>query len=86
MASAEKLWKGIGMLKAQGHLIEPHMKFAKLYWHIDCRIWATGEEIEYLADGLYSFSEFEEIYSKRGAYELSTSAPLTPAASPPSAS
>ena len=62
MASGEKLWKSIQMLKAEGHLIVPHMKLAKLYWEIDCRMWATAEEIECLADGVYSFSEFEEAY------------------------
>ncbi|HEY6467174.1 MAG TPA: hypothetical protein VIY69_14340 [Candidatus Acidoferrales bacterium] len=67
MASAEKVSKGIRMLEAQGHLIAPHMKFHKLYWEIDCRMWATGEEVEYLADGVYSFSEFKEACTKRGA-------------------
>lgn len=80
MASAEKVSKGIRMLESQGHLITPHMKFAKLYWEIDCRMWATGEEIECLADSLYSFSEFEELYLKRGAQQPPTSALLTPAA------
>lgn len=69
MASADKLalWKGIRMLKAQGHLVAPHMKGDKLCWEIDCRMSATGEEVECLADGVYSFSEFEEGCIKRGA-------------------
>jgi hypothetical protein len=66
MASAEKVSKGIRMLEAQGHLIAPHMKIGKLYWEIDCRMWATSEELQYLADGVYSFSEFETAYIKRG--------------------
>lgn len=59
MASGEKLSKSIQVLKAQRHLVAPRMKLAKLYWEIDCRMWATGEEIEHLADGIWSFSEFE---------------------------
>lgn len=65
MASAEKVWKGIRMLESEGHLITPHMKSAKLHWEIDFRMWATGEEVECLADGVYSFSEFEKVI-KRG--------------------
>jgi len=77
MASAEKVSKGLRMLEAQGHLIAPHMKFAKLFWEIDCRMWATGEEVEKLADGVYSFSEFEAAYIERGAQAPPTIAPLT---------
>ena len=77
MASGEKLWKSIQMLKAEGHLIVPHMKLAKLYWEIDCRMWATAEEIECLADGVYSFSEFEEAYIQRGTQERSTISSLS---------
>jgi hypothetical protein len=30
---------------------------------------ATGEEIEHLADGVYSFAELQELYVKRRADE-----------------
>lgn len=73
MASAEKVSKGILMLKAQGRLIAPHMKFDKLYWEVDFRIRATGEDVACLADGVYSFSEFEEVCIKRGAQVASRS-------------
>lgn len=81
MASAEGVSKGIRMLEAQGHLIAPLIKLGKLYWEIDCRMWATGEELQYLADGVYSFSEFEAAYIGRGTEELPTIAPLTSLAS-----
>jgi hypothetical protein len=71
VAPSEKLFKGIRMLKEQGHLVEGRMQFAKLWWEIDCRMLATGGEIEGLADGVYSFSELEELYIKRRADEHS---------------
>jgi len=64
-----KLFKGIRMLKEQGHLVERRIQFDKMWWHIDGRMLATSEEIEHLADGVYSLSELEELYGKRRAEE-----------------
>jgi hypothetical protein len=64
-----KVSKGIQMLREQGHLVEARVLFDKLCWEIDCQLLATREELEHLADGVYSFDELEELHLKRLAEE-----------------
>jgi len=69
MDSNYKLSKGVRILEEQGHLVEGRIQFDKMWWEIDQRMLATPEEIEHLADGVYSLSELEELYIKRRADE-----------------
>jgi hypothetical protein len=62
-----KISKGVRILKEQGHLVEGRVQFNKMWWEIDRQVLATPEEIEHLADGVYSLSELEELYIKRRA-------------------
>ena len=60
-----KISKGVRMLEEQGHLVEGRVHFHTKWWEIDRRILATPEEMTHLADGVYSFSELEELNIKR---------------------
>jgi hypothetical protein len=62
-----KISKGVRILTEQGHLVEGRVQFNKMWWEIDRQMLATAEEIEHLADGVYSLSELEELYIKRRA-------------------
>ena len=65
----DKSPKGIRILREQGHQVEEHIEFDKLWWEIDRRMLASPEEIGHIADGVYSLSELEELYIKRRAEE-----------------
>jgi hypothetical protein len=69
MTDLEKISKGLGMLKEQGHTIRPRFQFEKRWWEIDGDLLATSEEIEHIADGVYSFPELKELCIKRRADE-----------------
>jgi hypothetical protein len=69
MSQNEKLSKGVAMLKEQGHRVEGRIQFDKVCWEIDRYLLATPEEIEHIADGVYSFAELEELCTKRQADE-----------------
>lgn len=57
------------MLKEQGHSVEGRIQFDKMWWEIDRYLLASPEEIEHIADGVYSFAELEELCIKRQADE-----------------
>ena len=57
------------MLEEQGHLVKGRIQFEKMWWEIGGRMLATPEEIEHLAEGVYSLSELEELYIMRRADE-----------------
>lgn len=65
----DKLSKGIRILREQGHQVEGRIQFDKMWWEIDRRMLASPEEIGHIADGVYSFSELEELYIRRRAEE-----------------
>ena len=69
MNANDKVCKGVQMLKETGHQIEARIRFNKMAWKIDDRILATPEEIEHLANGIYTLSELEELHVKRRAEE-----------------
>jgi hypothetical protein len=69
MNDDEKVSKGTRMLKEQGHRVEGRIQFGKVWWEIDRYLLATPEEIEHIADGVYSFAELEELCIKRQADE-----------------
>lgn len=60
-----KVSKGVRMLKEQGHFVEGRVKGAKMWWEIDHRMLATPEEIEHIADGVYTLSELEDLFVRR---------------------
>jgi hypothetical protein len=69
----DKLSKGAAMLREQGHRVHPYfLKDEKgrivEWWKVDEYL-ATPQEIENLADGIYSFAQLEECYIKRRADE-----------------
>jgi hypothetical protein len=65
----EKVSKGVTMLTAQGHRVEGRIQFDKHWWEIDGYLLASQEEIEHIADGVYSFPELHELCIKRRADE-----------------
>jgi hypothetical protein len=69
MNPKEKVSKGVTMLTAQGHRVEGRIQFDKNWWVIDGYLLASQEEIEHMADGVYSFSELHELCIKRRADE-----------------
>lgn len=65
MDQNDKISQGVRMLKEQGHQVEGRIQFGKMWWDIDRRMLATPEEIEHLADGVYTLAELEELYIRR---------------------
>lgn len=53
------------MLREQGHQVESCIRYGKLWWEIDWQMLASEEEIEQIADGIYSLAEREELFIKR---------------------
>jgi hypothetical protein len=53
------------MLREQGHLVEPRIQFDKMWFEIDRRMLASAQEVEEIADGVYSFPELVELFEKR---------------------
>ena len=58
------------MLREQGHEVESSIRHGKLWWEIDRKMLASDEEIEQIADGIYSLAELEELFIKRRKEEL----------------
>ena len=65
MGETEKISKGERILNEQGHQVERRFHFGKARWEIDGYLLAEPEEIEHIADGVYSFAEFVELRVKR---------------------
>jgi hypothetical protein len=63
----EKVEKAIQMLKAQGHAVEAQVRGEKgtFWFEVDRRMLVSWEEMQNLADGVYSLAELEELYKKR---------------------
>jgi hypothetical protein len=71
MKPDDKLSRGVSLLQRQGHTVGVRLQFGKTWWEIDHRMLATQEEIEHLADGIYSLAELEELYLRRREDEKS---------------
>jgi hypothetical protein len=69
MSDSEKVSKGVAILREQGYRVEGRIQFGKEWWEIDRYLLASPEEIEHIADGVYSFAELEELCVKRQADE-----------------
>jgi hypothetical protein len=71
MTPKEKVEVGIQMLKAQGHAVETQVRGEKgtFWFEVDRRMLVSWEEMQSLADGVYSLSELEELFRRRQAEE-----------------
>jgi hypothetical protein len=69
MSDDAKVSKGVQMLNEQGHRVEGCILFGRTSWEIDGYLPASSEEIEHIADGVYSFAELVELCTKRMADE-----------------
>lgn len=61
----EKIEVAIRMLREQGHTVEIRPDRGKTWFEIDHRMRASAEEMQNLADGVYSLAELEEIFLQR---------------------
>jgi len=69
MSENEKALRGAAMLREQGHRIEFLLREeengkTKAWWKVDEDL-ATTQEMEHIADGIYSFEELHELFVKR---------------------
>ena len=67
----EKIDAAIQILKAQGHAVETQVRGGKSWFEVDRRILVSWEEMQNLADGVYSLAELEELFRRRQAEEAS---------------
>jgi hypothetical protein len=63
--SKEKIEAAIRMLNAQGHVVETQVQDDKTRFAIDRRMRASSEEMQNLADGVYSLTELEKLFIQR---------------------
>jgi hypothetical protein len=63
-----KIEAAIKMLQKQGHSVQTQMRGEKntVWFEIERRMLASWEEMENLADGVYSLEELEDLYRRRG--------------------
>jgi hypothetical protein len=73
MFISEKVVKRLSMLNEQGHQVKVRGQFGRFCFKIDEHVMASLEEIELLADGVYSLEELEELYMKQRADERTPS-------------
>jgi hypothetical protein len=73
MSDNDKALKGAAMLREQGHRVEFLLREeengkTKAWWKVDEDL-ASAQEMENIADGIYSFEELHELFVKRRADE-----------------
>jgi hypothetical protein len=61
----EKIEVVIRTLRSEGHVVEIQPDRGKTWFEIDHRMRASAEEMQNLADGVYSLAELEEIFLQR---------------------
>jgi hypothetical protein len=68
-----KVSTAVEMLRATGHRVEAQIRGASgtMWYQIDGYMLASHEEMENLADGVYTLTELQELYEKRRADEKS---------------
>jgi hypothetical protein len=69
IADKAKIEAAIKMLREAGHSVQTQMRGEKntVWFEIDRRMLASWEEMENLADGVYSLEELEDLYRRRQA-------------------
>ena len=62
----EKVDVAISLLKGQGHTVIIRVREdGKRWFEIDGRMLASSEEMQNLADGVYSLDELEDLFQRR---------------------
>jgi len=64
----EDLNAAMRMLHTQGHAVRPYIRYGVLWFEID-GILATRQELQELADGVYSVTELRELVGRRRTEE-----------------
>jgi hypothetical protein len=59
----------VKMLHTQGHAVRPYIRRGVLWFEIDGNVLATRQELLELADGVYSFTELQELFVLRRTEE-----------------
>jgi hypothetical protein len=65
----EKVEAAIRMLKTQGHTVEISRGEKGTWYTVDERMRLSFEEMQHLADGVYSLNELEDLFRRRQAGE-----------------
>lgn len=60
-----KIDAAIEALKSQGHSVRPYNREGKFWFEIDGRMLASHQEMEDLADRVYSILELENMFVRR---------------------
>ena len=60
-----KIDAAIEALKSQGHSVRPYNREGKFWFEIDGRMLASHQEMEDLADRVYSLLELEDMFVRR---------------------
>ena len=61
----EDINAAVSMLHMQGHAVRPYIRYGVLWFEIDESILATRQELLELADGVYSFTDLQELFLLR---------------------
>jgi hypothetical protein len=67
----QKIDAAIQMLKSQGHTVQAQVRGeeGRMWFEVDRRMLVSHQEMQEFADGVYSFTELEELYTRRQADE-----------------
>jgi hypothetical protein len=60
-----KIDAAIAALRSQGHTVRPYNRGGKFWYEIDGRMLASHQEMEDLADRVYSLLELEDLFVRR---------------------
>ena len=61
----QKVDAAIAALKSQGHSVRPYNREGTFWFEIDGRMLASQQEMEELADRVYSLTELEDLFIRR---------------------
>jgi hypothetical protein len=64
-----RIKRAIEVLKQQGHSVRPYNREGIFWFEIDGRMLASAQEMEELADRVYSLTELEDLFKQRRAEE-----------------
>ena len=69
MSENEKALKGVAMLRERGHRVEFLLREdengkTNAWWKVDDDL-ASTQEMEHIAEGVYSFAELHELFVRR---------------------
>lgn len=67
----EDLNAAVKMLNGQGHTVRPYLRYGTLWFEIDGNMLATRQEMQELAEGVYSLDELRELFTRRRGEEQS---------------